>query len=50
MLYSRTLLFIHSICNSLHLLVPNSQSIPLPSSSSLATTSLLHVSLFLFHR
>ena len=29
-LYSRTLLFIHSICNSLHLLVPNSQSIPPP--------------------
>ena len=27
-LYSRTLLFIHSIYNSLHLLTPNSQSIP----------------------
>ena len=30
MLYSRTLLFIHSIYNSLHLLAPNSQSIPPP--------------------
>ena len=29
-LYSRTLLFIHSKCNSLHLLTPNSQSVPLP--------------------
>ena len=28
MLYSRTLLFIHSLYNSLHLLIPNSQSIP----------------------
>ena len=28
-LYSRTLLFIHPIHNSLHLLTPNSQSIPL---------------------
>ena len=27
---SRTLLFIHSLCNSLHLLIPNSQSTPLP--------------------
>ena len=27
-LYSRTLLFTHSIYNSLHLLIPNSQSIP----------------------
>ena len=27
-IYSRTLLFIHSIYNSLHLLIPNSQSIP----------------------
>ena len=30
-LYSRTLMFIHSICNSLHLLTPNSPSIPPPS-------------------
>ena len=30
-LYNRTLLFIHSICNSLRLLIPNSQSnLPLP--------------------
>ena len=28
-LYSRTSLLIHSKCNSLHLLTPNSQSIPL---------------------
>ena len=28
MLYSRTLLFIHSRDNSLHLLIPNSHSIP----------------------
>ena len=28
MIYSRTLLFIHSLCNSLHLQIPNSQSIP----------------------
>ena len=31
MLYSRILLFIHSIYNSLHLLIPDSQSIPLPT-------------------
>ena len=31
MLYSRTLLFILSLYNSLHLLIPNSQSIPPPS-------------------
>ena len=30
MLYSRTLLFIHSVYNSLYLLIPNSQSIPPP--------------------
>ena len=30
MLYGRTLLFIHSKCNSLHLPTPNSQFIPLP--------------------
>ena len=43
-LYSRTLLFIHPIYNSLHLLIPNSQSIlpslPLP----LAATNLFSVS------
>ena len=52
MLYSRTLLFIHSKCNSLHLLTPNSQPIPLPHLSLLATTSLfsMSVNLFLFCR
>ena len=30
-LYNRTLLFIHSIYTSLHLLIPNSQSIPSPA-------------------
>ena len=52
-LYSRTLLLIHSICNSLHLLIPNSKSIPPVSPSSpLATTSLfsMSVNLFLFCR
>ena len=29
-LYSRILLFTHPICNSLHLLTPNSYSIPSP--------------------
>ena len=51
-LYSRTLLFICFIYNSLLLLIPDSQSIsPLPS-SSLATTGLISMSLrlFLFHR
>ena len=44
------LLFIHSKCNSLHLLAPNSQSIPLSVFSLLATTSLfsMPVSLLLF--
>ena len=39
-LYSRPSLPIHSKCNSLHLLTPNSQSIPFPLPSPLATTSL----------
>ena len=30
MQYSRTLLFIHAIYSSLHLLIPKSQSIPSP--------------------
>ena len=51
-LYRRTLLFIHPTYNSLHLLIPGSQSFPphLPTTS--ATTSLISmfVSLFLFHR
>ena len=42
----------HSIYASLHLLTPNSQSVPLPPLSCLATTSLfsVSVSLFLFCR
>ena len=44
MLYSRTLLFIHSLYNSLHLLTPNSQSIPSPSPSPLGNhKSVLYV-------
>ena len=49
----RTSLLIPSKCNSLHLLTPNYQSIPLsPFSSPLATTSLFSksISLFLFCR
>ena len=45
-LYSRTL-FIHSKCNSLYLLTPNSQSIP-STPSPLATPSLFSMSLSLF--
>ena len=50
--YSRTLLFIHSIYKSLHLLTPNSHSIPSPTPSSWATTNLFSMCevLFLFHR
>ena len=50
-LYSRISLLIHSKCNSLHLLTPNSLSILL-SLSPLATTSLLSksMSLFIFSR
>jgi len=50
-LYSRTLL-IYSKCNGLYLLTPNFQCIPLPSPSSLTTTSLfsMSVNLFLFCR
>ena len=40
-LYRRSLLFICSIYNSLHLLIPNSQSIPLPLSPLLGK-SVLH--------
>ena len=51
-LYNRILSFIHSIYNSLHLLTPNSPSIPPPSPSPLATTVLFSksVSLPLSHR
>lgn len=43
--------FIHSIYNSLHLLSPNSQTIPPPSSYPLKTISnfSMALSLFLFH-
>ena len=44
-LYNRTSLLVHSKCNSLHLLTPNSQSIPLFPSSPLAT-SLLYISVY----
>ena len=49
-LYSKTSLLIHSKYNSLHLLTPNSQSIPLPLPFPLETTSLffMSVSVFLF--
>ena len=52
LLYSRTLLFIHSKCDGLHLLTPHSQSVPLPTPSPLATASLfsMSVSLLLFCR
>ena len=50
MLCIGTLLFIHSISNSLHRLIPSSQSFPLPCSPQ-ANTGLfsMSVSLFLFH-
>ena len=50
--YSRTLLFIHSIYTSLHLLISNSQFNLLPPLSTLAATLLFFMSmiLFLFHR
>ena len=46
------LLFIHPTYNSLHLLIPNSQSFPPPPTFPLTVTSLfsMSVSLFLFHR
>ena len=52
MLHSRTLLFMHSIYKSLNLLTPTSHSVPPPTPSPLATTSLFSLSLilFLFHR
>ena len=43
-LYSGTLFFIHPSYHSLHLLIPNSQSIPLPTLSLSATTYLLSTS------
>ena len=47
-LYSRTLLFICSMYNSLHLLTPTSHSISPPTLSPLATTSLFFMSVILF--
>ena len=47
-LYSRTSLFIHSKCNSLHLLTSNSRSIPFPLPPHPATTSLFSMSMSLF--
>ena len=44
----RALLFIPPKYNSLHLLIPNSQSFPLPPHSPLATTSLITMSASLF--
>ena len=44
--YTIGLLFIHPVSNSFHLLIPNSQSFPPPS--TLATTSLLFMSVSLF--
>ena len=48
---SRAMLSINFMYNSLHLLIPNSQSLPPPPSFPLATTNLTCVpgSLFLFH-
>ena len=50
-LYSRILLLIQSVCNSLHLLTPTSHFIPPPSPTPLAATNLfsMSVSLYLFH-
>ena len=44
LLYSRTLLFIHSLCNSWHLLTPSSQSIPPPLPLLLSSTGLFSTS------
>ena len=48
MLDSRTLSFIHSKCNSLHLPTPNSQSVPLPPLLPLGNTSLFSRQAILF--
>ena len=52
MLYNRTLLFIHFIYNSLHLLIPTPNPSLFHHARPLATTSLvsMYVSLFLFSR
>lgn len=51
-LYNTTSLFTHPTYNSLHLLIPNSQSAPLYPPFPLATTNLpsVSVSLFFFRR
>ena len=50
-LYSRILFLIHSVYTRLHLLIPNSRCLPLPSPSSLAMSPFcVSASLFLFHR
>ena len=49
-LYSRTLLFMHSVYNSSHLLTPTSHSIPPPTPFPLATTSLFSMYVNLFCR
>ena len=48
LLYSGTLLFTHSIYNSLHLLIADSQPLPPRLGSRLAVTSLLSISMSLF--
>ena len=42
-LYSRASLFIHSICDSLHLMTPSSQPITRPQPSPLAPVGLISV-------
>ena len=53
-LYNRTLLLIHPICNSLHVLIPNSYSFPLPWPHESAlyiceSVSILQICLFVSH-
>ena len=47
MLCSRTLLLIHSVYSNLHLLIANSQSVPLQPTSLLGTTRLFSMSVSL---
>ena len=48
MLYSRTLSFIHSMYNTLYLLIPNSQSIPLPRQPQVLLSSFFKKKFILF--
>ena len=48
-LYSRTSLLVHSKCNSLYQLAPNSQSIPLPLKCCFLKTAFLIQLIFFFH-